>query len=616
MRKPEQSPEPSIEEILSSIRRIIADDGGSPKESAAGYPRQVEQDRDSSDNPDPYAPPKQSNAYARPAPPEPQRSRDDDEILELTEDFLIEEEPPHQQVAGAPTTQGPNEKGKHGESAQDVRARDLFAVSDDSDDLGLQTVLSNVAAEVDRLASGDVDGDVDIGMFSDKGGNAASPETDGTRDQPAPPPMPDLEAETSRPASTPASQSNKPRLHSRPVWSARRLEEDTASAKAPADHGGEDHKEKPHGNDAPQRPAMAGADRWTEGVQMPVPDTGPEMPFPYATEAEATTGMTPPGTETHEENVEAFSEDGGAPAEELEREKGFVGDFLNRVFGNSSQRADDDTPLEDSFEQPESESGLKEKAEYLAKSTVSDFASDKLGAPGVADALYADKPFMDQITESLESALSEAEATENLPERDEAPRSVRQELPPDGEMPEPPPPPGEDFGGYGEFDPIDLNAAEAEDEPRAAEAEVAPEKAAPQGLAGPISSTVAHPDPMFGGGEAKRQQYPAPGDSSPRAETSQRAPAADPRDASSAPQAAPQMPTSAKAPQPVDEPPPLGPIQLPSGIEDSIKDMLKPLIVQWLNDNLARIVEQAVREELAERRESISQMSAAARSER
>ena len=40
---------------------------------------------------------------------------------------------------------------------------------------------------------------------------------------------------------------------------------------------------------------------------------------------------------------------------------------------------------------------------------------------------------------------------------------------------------------------------------------------------------------------------------------------------------------------------------LPDGIEESIKEMIKPLIMQWLNDNLARIVEQAVREELADR---------------
>ena len=41
-------------------------------------------------------------------------------------------------------------------------------------------------------------------------------------------------------------------------------------------------------------------------------------------------------------------------------------------------------------------------------------------------------------------------------------------------------------------------------------------------------------------------------------------------------------------------------VAFPAGLEDSIKDMIKPLIVQWLNDNLPRIVEKAVREEIAD----------------
>ena len=41
-------------------------------------------------------------------------------------------------------------------------------------------------------------------------------------------------------------------------------------------------------------------------------------------------------------------------------------------------------------------------------------------------------------------------------------------------------------------------------------------------------------------------------------------------------------------------------IAFPAGLEDSIKELIKPLIVQWLNDNLPRIVERAVREEIAD----------------
>ena len=41
-------------------------------------------------------------------------------------------------------------------------------------------------------------------------------------------------------------------------------------------------------------------------------------------------------------------------------------------------------------------------------------------------------------------------------------------------------------------------------------------------------------------------------------------------------------------------------LAFPAGLEDSIKELIKPLIVQWLNDNLPRIVERAVREEISE----------------
>lgn len=36
-------------------------------------------------------------------------------------------------------------------------------------------------------------------------------------------------------------------------------------------------------------------------------------------------------------------------------------------------------------------------------------------------------------------------------------------------------------------------------------------------------------------------------------------------------------------------------------LEDSVREMLRPLLVQWLNDNMPRIIENAIREELAER---------------
>jgi hypothetical protein len=48
---------------------------------------------------------------------------------------------------------------------------------------------------------------------------------------------------------------------------------------------------------------------------------------------------------------------------------------------------------------------------------------------------------------------------------------------------------------------------------------------------------------------------------------------------------------------------PMPSLNLPSSLEGSIKEMIKPLLIQWLNDNLPRIVEEAVREELTDRTE-------------
>jgi hypothetical protein len=596
MRKPEQSPEPSIEEILSSIRRIIADDGAPARSSVADFPR------NSRGAPRPTVATQREPAQ-RAQPPAAPDAHGDDESLELTDDFLIEE----------PATTGP-EKAQPSQAASrdqatadpvpDVRARDLFAIPDDSSDLGLQTVLSNVAAEVERLASGDLRPDPEIALFSGKpdrnadlpregAPSKANPSTENFADLPAP--------------SAPQRQhSERPRMHSRPVWSARRSDSDSAparnaraeaSARTPADE-----------QDRPQQ-AHSGRDRWAEGVQMPVPDTGPEMPFPYASEAEAEAGLAPPV-------ADAGGETGAweAPAE-MEREKGFVGDFLTRVFGTAPQRQEEDVALED-FDDA-AEAGRKETAERLAKSSVSEFASDKLGAPVVANALHADKPFMDQITDSLESALAEAEYMEEFsePEEDSSSTLAAANLASHEELPEPLPPEAE-FIPYGDFE---------EDEPefdrpveqaaRSAQQNAEPAPATREPAFDPIAaSSGGHPDPMFAERGPVRADPGKAREASPPRDIwrSDASPLSD----HAAPPEPPQQPDYDIGPIVSPETPTTVPgalsqgLQLPSGIEDSIKEMLKPLIVQWLNDNLARIVEQAVREELAERRGGFPELRA------
>ncbi len=51
-------------------------------------------------------------------------------------------------------------------------------------------------------------------------------------------------------------------------------------------------------------------------------------------------------------------------------------------------------------------------------------------------------------------------------------------------------------------------------------------------------------------------------------------------------------PREAEAARPAASGPPL---------EDAVRDMLRPLLVQWLNDHMPRILESAIREEIATR---------------
>jgi hypothetical protein len=84
MRKPEQAPEPSIEEILASIRRIIADDAP----HAAVVAEDIGEVRLQA-----YAGERRIRAVEAPTrSPEPKGS--EDEVLELTEDFMLAEEAP------------------------------------------------------------------------------------------------------------------------------------------------------------------------------------------------------------------------------------------------------------------------------------------------------------------------------------------------------------------------------------------------------------------------------------------------------------------------------------------------------------------------------------------
>ena len=152
MRKPEQSPEPSIEEILASIRQIIADDAAPANPSAPAPVRSrgvsasqrrftsaAEDDDWAVGTHDPYA-----------EPDEPSELGGEDEILELTEDFMVEERAGRNQAAPAPEADRTIEASAQSFSADES---DVAAAALAGQRHGLESVFSSVAAEVERLSS-------------------------------------------------------------------------------------------------------------------------------------------------------------------------------------------------------------------------------------------------------------------------------------------------------------------------------------------------------------------------------------------------------------------------------------------------------------------------------
>ena len=398
MRKPEHSAEPSIEEILASIRKIIADDGAQHSARAEAFSETpleaASRRRDAGQLPRRQSP--QPVAAYYPEPAEPAAAFGEDDILELTEDSMIEDDGEESGMvfadAAAPVgarKPEPTQAGFGGGRSAPPSGEEL------------ESVLSSVVAEVQRLSSG--------GKSAASGGAsqhdwpepammplAKTPrqpavtepwDTVAVEAEPAPVPRPPV-----TPAPAPAARHTQApsRPASKPVWSARHLDSEGPRVRAP-----QSSEDKPAGQPAPApRKNMTGQESWTEGVQMPVPEGGPLTPFP---EPEDDGDSAPPLSGS------------GEIRSEIEKEKTFVGEMLTRVFGGAQKKVPE-TPAPAPRETPAPADTRLAKAEDLAKATITDFASDKLRAPSVAQALHADKPFMDAITGSLATAMAEVEA--------------------------------------------------------------------------------------------------------------------------------------------------------------------------------------------------------------
>jgi hypothetical protein len=538
MRKPEQSPEPSIEEILASIRRIIADDGAQVKPEAVGptYPQGRSRPQPSHYT-DAGRAPRDDRFLGRDI-SGPVESQEESEILELTEDIMLEEGPgPAEETFSTPQESGFESPKSEPAPSQSQMTRDDF------DELGLQTVLSNVAAEVDRLASSDQRGLAKL-PAEESLKQPAAQSVQPTQQSPAPPrsevPVRQEDVSKAIPSArgapvSPPQRPAPPKAHSRTVWSARHLENDGATQPPPPNTDENENQSSAVKSENRARTRSAsGRDHWAEGVQMPVPESGPAMPFPYLPEERSKANVP----EAHAQDEEAIS---GEQGREPDADKQFVGDFLTRVFANSPEQDEDKA-------EPDG-TAKEDKAHALAKSAVADFASDKLNAPSVAGALHADKRFMETITDSLETALAEAERAEDsmLDTRSNALEA--------DDLPDVPPPPDTEFL-------VSIGHLEDEQNQPLAEQKRVSDPLASQGAAsqsGAISLAEEASSPV-------------------------------------------SLPVEEELAQ---DTPLIGEGSLPANLEESIKEMIKPLIIQWLNENLARIVEKAVREEVAERVPSV-----------
>ncbi len=565
MRKPEQSSEPSIEEILASIRKIIADDGN---QRAGGFLEAPADVTPSRNEQEPRRQSPRSIDAFYPEPQEPAAAQAEDDILELTEDSMIEGDGGSGDMtfAGATPLASPREP-------QPAQAG-LFAIrSLPPSGEELESVLSNVVAEVQRL-SGAPKPSPDIEAAPSQDWAATPPPVPSpSRRPPAAERRNDAAGEkdgatkSAAEASARAAQSqSQSRPAPKPAWSARHLESEGPRVRAPQ-HSGEKPATRP--TSAP-RQNMSGPEEWTEGVQMPVPEGGPAAPFLDADESD----IAPPLSGSGESRAE------------IEKEKTFVGEMLTRVFGGSQKKPSEAPPPADP---------RLAKAEDLAKATIADFASDKLRAPSVAQALHADKPFMDAITDSLATAIAEVEADH---QEDMAARDATPMIPEPPELPEALLPPDAESGLFAAPPELSLAPQSAERTTNAFAGDRVPE--APR-----RDSPFAEPPPQDLPRQHLKGMFSDPGLTERQAHAEIFGTASQPsRQAPPTPAArpAPKQEPAASSKQPAA---PLAEtaspgIAFPAGLEDSIKDMIKPLIVQWLNDNLPRIVERAVREEIAD----------------
>jgi cell pole-organizing protein PopZ len=565
MRKPEQAPEPSIEEILASIRRIIADDA--PVGPASEEPTRLQ-------------------VHSGTPRPGPAGGRRDDEVLELTEDFMLAEEAsavrlqePEEPAEFTPNNVHRDPFGENVDPFAEDHGSDPFARrhGDPYENMGAPgathpieaAVASTPEPEAPRNAarSGLASVMAEVQRFVDVG---KVPE-----EAPKPAARP-LESWT-QPANEVFKSDPAPRPPSR--WSARQKSPDGGKGPEQPLPG-----RSPGARDQePPRKAGLSSHDWSQGIQMPVPDEGPGMPFVAEETLELPQPAPPPPAPTAEWNVpepQVAEAAGAAPAPfpSLETPR-------PPVVGIA------EAP------QPAASADLQQRAEKLADRAVSDFADDKLESLPIAKFLKSDKPLMEVITGTLVNALArvggssaEPEEPASLPIEDLVEESAAPDLPPPASMDEPV---ARDLrrkipnldGGFMAPSPLAPEPAPRPAAPQASRAAVIPDQEPLELPREEIEDMVAMPHP---------EQLDSVAPHQPTGIAEQ-----------------PVMPQVPAPPGRMMSRPPsaVGPVDfqaleatLPGGpktLEETVREMLRPLLAQWLNENMPRIVNDAIREEIA-----------------
>ncbi len=559
MRKPEQAPEPSIEEILASIRRIIADDAP----HAAVVAEDIGEVRLQA-----YAGERRIRAVEAPTRgPEPKGS--EDEVLELTEDFMLAEEAPTVELREPGEPQEVNPSGTYDDrySAQSYDPYDdqaearsaepepaaapaVAPVADEEPVSSPSKGLASVMAEVQRFTGFGKSAEPKPAPVSAPAASEPAEETNSPMGGDGPVGtwgQPNLEALTADSAPRlPASR-----------WSARSKANDAAKGnEALAAARSARTAQQPARENPPPKPAFGSRESWNEGVQMPVPQEGPAMPF-----GAEESGDIPP--------LPSLGPSADTPQKPAISADAAQGDARGSLPG-----------------------ALHLRAEQLAAQAVADFASDRLsalsGQPVVTDILKGDQPLMDEITSTLADALSKT-SDESEEFEDAAP-------------------PLEDFADEG-FAP-DLSA---QDE---AQKSAGPENLMPRhfGLDGGFVAsqhvaTSSQPASRMADQETpelprEEMDYfgPAPGSDFPDSPLAYGSTGSS-RESPNMPQMSTPAPRMAARPGPsvggtmsLERLQPAGHVKT---LEDTVREMLKPLLVQWLNENMPRIINDALREEIA-----------------